>query len=267
MILYILIILIIMVLISAIVVILNMKKPNKRYSCHVINLDKNITRMKRFYESYSKSDLSSILLTRFKAINGNSIDIRYYVTSDAYNQIMNSEKTGYRQHHYELTKGGVGCFLSHASLYKKLNSDVNNDFYIIFEDDAYIPIKVIKKIEFIIENAPKDWDIILFGSLREVLSEKNMFYDKVKVWWGLFGYAINKRGAKKFLDVYRKNKIDKQIDSMLSLMIIEDDLNVYSPHIHVITHNSDGTDIQLPIQKDPMVNPYMYKNVELFSDF
>lgn len=246
--------------------ILFLKKNDKRYICHVINLDKNILRMKRFYNSYNKSDLSEIPLKRFSAINGNDIDLKYYVTYDAYIQILNSEKTGYRDHHYELTRGAVGCFLSHASLFKQLCSDVDNDYYVIFEDDAHIPLKVIKKMEFIVQNAPKDWDVILFGSIREVLFEKNLFYDKVKAFWGNHGYAINKKGCKKFMDVYRKNKIDKQIDSMMSLMTIKNNLIIYSPHMHLITSNSDGTDIQLPIRDNPMVNPYLYKDIELFEN-
>lgn len=254
-------------LITLIVIFLLKKKYKIKYKCYVINLIKNTDRMETFYSYYYKSDIRKLTLERFNAIDGKLIDIKKYVTSDAYEQILNSERTGYRKHHYELTKGAVGCFLSHASLFEKLYNDPEYDYYIIFEDDVHIPSKVLDKINFIINNAPRDWDILLLGSLREILLEKNVFYDKIKSWWGLFGYVINKKASQKFLDVYKRGKIDKQIDSMLSLMVIENNLNVYSPHIHVISHNSVGTDIQLPIQNDNTVNPYMYKNIELFSDF
>jgi len=249
-----------------------MKKETELFSSkvksYVINLEKNTERLKSFLNSYESSDINIIPLERFNAINGRNVNLEKYVTTDAYDQILSAEKNGYRLRHYELTRGAVGCFLSHTMIYKKLVDDSNHEVYLVFEDDSYIPPNVIKAIQFYIENAPFDWDIILFGVLREIIDEKGKYFDKIKTWWGLFGYAINKQGANKFLnELSSEKKIDKQIDSMMSMMVQEKKLNVYSTSIHLIKHDSDGTDIQLPIKVQADINPYRYDDVELYMNF
>ena len=232
----------------------------------VINLDKNIERLTSFMEYYTSSDLTAIPIERFAAINGKQIDISKYVSDIAYKQIMDAEKNGYRMRHYELTRGAVGCFLSHTSLYNKLLKDPKNTYYLIFEDDARVPPVCLDIVQSYVENAPEDWDILLYGVLRKVITARNSSYDKVRVWWGLFGYVINKQGAKKIIDyLHENNKIDKQIDSMLSLMIIEDKLNVYSTRDQIINHNPENslTDIQLPIKLAKDVDPFKYENITL----
>lgn len=231
----------------------------------VINLDKNVNRLNRFLKSYRSSDLSEVPLYRFNAIRGKSLDLKNYVTDKAYDQIVSAENNGYRLRHYELTRGAVGCFLSHTKLYEQLLEDKNCDFYIIFEDDSIVPPHVINEMRYFVEHAPQDWDMLVFGVIREVVSASNTYYKKVKSWWGLFGYIINKRGAKKFIDEYNATgrKIDKQIDSMMSLMIVQNKLNVYSTKITLIKHNSDGTDIQLPVKVASNIDPFKYEGIEL----
>jgi GR25 family glycosyltransferase involved in LPS biosynthesis len=244
------------------------KKFSKKTKSFVINLEKNADRLARFTDSYDESDINIIPLERFNAVNGKTLELQKYVTDKAYDQINSAETNGYRLRHYELTRGAVGCFMSHTTLYKKLLDDREHDFYLIFEDDAFVPQSVIKPLQLYLDNAPYDWDIIVFGVIREVIDQKGKLFDKVKTWWGLFGYAINKKGAKKFVnELNQKKRIDKQIDSMMSMMIQEKKLNVYSSSVHLIKHDSDGTDIQLPIKLQSDINPYNYENVELYTDF
>lgn len=244
----------------------SIKSFSKSTKCFVINLEKNTDRLQRFLEGYTKSDINSITLERFNAINGKEVDLVEYVTPLAYDQIISAETNGYRLRHYELTRGAIGCFLSHVSLYNRLLDDSNHDFYLIFEDDAVVPANVIKKLQYLIKKAPDNWDILVFGVIREVISEPGEIFDKVKTWWGLFGYAINKKGAKRIVDEFNNTKIDKQIDSMMSMMINENNLDVYSSTIHLISHNSDDTDIQLPIQIADNIDPYKYEDIELYTN-
>lgn len=237
--------------------------------CFVINLDRNYKRLHLFLNSYNNSDITAIELKRFSAIDGKTVDIKKYVTDDAFQQIDSAETNGYRLRHYELTRGAVGCFLSHTSLYNELVNDNDNDIYIIFEDDAKLPKQCISKIIFFIENAPADWDILLFGTIRQVISHRSPLYDKVLSWWGLYGYAINKKGANKFLtELALSGKIDKQIDSIMSYIVHEKKLNVYSSRIQFINHNADGTetDIQLPVRISKNIDPFKYGQVELFQE-
>jgi len=240
----------------------------KKIKSFVINLTKNKNRLNIFVNNYMKSDIYIISLERLNAINGKEIDIKLFVTDEAYNQISNAEKYGYRLRHYELTRGAVGCFLSHTSLFYKLLSERDDiEYYLIFEDDAIIYPKFIELLYKLLVNSPDDWDIILLGTIREVVSQESTLYNKIDTWWGMHGYIINKRGAKKIIDeINKKNKIDQQIDGMISLMCKNNKLNVYATKVNFVNQLHSGTDIQLPIKIFNDINPFLYKNIELFSD-
>lgn len=236
----------------------------KNTQSYVINLEKNSDRLASFVDRYEKSDMSLIPLQRFNAVYGKDLDLKPLVTEEAYKQIMYAETNGYRLRHYELTRGAVGCFLSHMTLYNKLLDDQNKNFYIIFEDDTIVPPKVIDKVELYIKHAPEDWDILLFGTIRQVVTHQNPLYYKVKSWWGLFGYAIKKEGADKFIKEYdSQGLIDKQIDSMMSMMAVENKLNVYSTRHALFTTDGSITEIQLPVKLAKNIDPFKYEGVAL----
>ena len=245
---------------------ISLLKLNKS-KCFVINLEKNTARLDNFLDSFNHSDLSPMGVQRFNAILGKNIDLKQYVTERAYTQIISAEKNGYRLRHYELTRGAVGCFLSHTALYKKLLNDPDADQYIIFEDDAYIPPDTLTRIVFLLENAPKEWDILMFGVIRGVPVAVGEIFTQLKTWWGLYGYVINKKGAKKFMDEFNQHMIDMQIDSLMSLMAVEDRFNAYASRYHIIKHNASGTDIQLPVRLALDVDPYLYDDVELYKNY
>jgi GR25 family glycosyltransferase involved in LPS biosynthesis len=232
----------------------------KHTKCWVINLPKNTDRLERFKNYYNKSDIKQLEFERFEAINGKEIDINQFVTEKALTQIQASENTGYRLKHYELTRGAVGCFLSHMTLYEKLLEDPNHDLYIIFEDDVVFASNFLKPAYNTIQYAPKDWDLITFGAIREDIDSMTLNYIKYRVFWGLFGYAINKKGAKKIVDEYKSRHIDMQIDSLMSVMSIEKRFNVYGITNKLAWHGrSMGTDIQLPVKKVSNIDPFDFE--------
>lgn len=240
-----------------------------RSRCFVINMEKNKGRLHMFMARYYSSDMSENMRTieRFNAINGKELELKNYVTDEAFKQISQAESSGYRLRHYELTRGAVGCFMSHTTLYKKLIADDSCDFYCIFEDDAKIPDKVMDMLVTYMSHAPAGWDMIVFGSIRQVISAQNDFFNKVQSWWGLFGYVISKNGAKKFVNELARqdNKINMQIDSMMSMMCIEGKFDVYSTRKAFIGHNAEGTetDIQLPVKLAKDIDPLKYGSVAL----
>ena len=239
----------------------------KKSKCFLINMDKNKERLNLFMSRFYSSDLSEYMqIERFKAINGKELDIQGLVTEQAYKQIMQAENNGYRMRHYELTRGAVGCFMSHTTLYHKLLKDNSVDFYIIFEDDAKIPPKVMDVLVTYMKNAPPNWDMIVFGSIRQVISAQNDMFNKIQSWWGVFGYAISKSGAKKFVDELAINpKIDMQIDSLMSMMCVEGKFDVYSTRKPFIGHNAEGmdSDIQLPVKLKEGTDPFKYEGISL----
>lgn len=232
-------------------------KHTLKTKCLVINLPHNEDRLIQFKKQYDSSDLSHLPLEVFVGVDGKKIEIKEYVTADAYAQIMGTEQTGYRLRHKDLTRGGVGCYLSHISIYKQLLEDPDYDFYIIFEDDAVFNTDVLKYIQYIMSKTPKDWNLILFGRIRCKCEKVSAIYERARYFWGLFGYAINKEGARRVIDHYEKTGIDMQIDSAMSKMSQNDELVVYGVSRDIISQDSRYvSNIQKPIKKSKDVDPF-----------
>ena len=240
----------------------NLAKRKLNTKCWVINLPKNKQRLQRFTYFYNQSDISKLPLETFSAIKGRELDAEKYLSFESYKVLLESEKQKYRTKHYQLTRGAIGCYLSHTTIYKKLINDPKYNYYIIFEDDAAILPKVLNKLETAITYAPADWDMILFAPIMEVISEKTVLFKKYETFWGLCAYVINKKGAKKFIKEFNARPISMQIDSKMSLMIMQDKLNVYGYRDTMTWHDrSMGTDIQMQLKKIPNINPFYIEDL------
>ena len=233
---------------------------NLKYRTFVINMDKDVERYNKIASYYHNSDLSELPLERYSAVVGKNVEPSDWLTDDAisdFNQVLNN---GHRTHHYQLTYGGIGCFLSHYNLAKQLLSEKKNvDAYIVFEDDTAIPRNLLSHIEKNISELPEDWDYLLFYTIRangEPITNK---LNKLKSFWGLNGYIINKKGARKLVEETNANKIDGQIDSYLSRMIQQNKMNVYATKRLLVKSNAQDTNIQVILKPLKGVNPYDFK--------
>lgn len=257
-----LMILVIVFIISIITYIALKHRAQASIKCWVINLDKNKDRLDRFMQYYNDSDLKQYELERFQAIYGKELDIEKYVTAKAYEDLLVNEKNNHRTKHYQLTRGAVGCYLSHSTLYEKLLKDDKHDYYFIFEDDAAVLPKVADRINLAIQKAPSDWDIILFSPIYEVEKHVGTYVREPEHFWGLIGYAINKKGAAQFIEEFHKKKISMQIDSKMTLMIQQKKLRVYIMNEKVIWHDRNIlTDIQMKVKDVPGIDPFVLEDV------
>lgn len=231
---------------------------------YVINLDKNIVRWDLIKSSYPHTDLAKIPVERFSAVVGKTVDTSIWLNDDGIAELIQVEKQGYRTRHYQLTRGGIGCFLSHYILAKKLLEDNVHDIYLIFEDDAGFPKNTLKQIKDTLDISPSNWDIILLGTHRVNGLPLNNFI-KVSAFWGLFGYLINKSGAKKLVESVDKTKIDAQLDTYMAWMAQKGNLNVYATKKAIVYDNNirRDTDIQMRLVEMRGVDPYIYKNCKV----
>ncbi len=233
-----------------------------KMKCFVINLDKNIYRWNLIKHAYPSTDLVDIPIDRFSAVIGKEVDIDVWLNKEGLAELKQVESDGYRTRHYQLTRGGIGCFLSHYTLAKQLIDDPHNEIYFILEDDAGLPKAPLKNIKEYLEISPNDWDIILFGTHR-VLGLPLTNFIKVSAFWGTHGYIINKKGAKKLVDSVNLTKLDAQIDTYMAWMAQKGELNIYATkkHIIVLNNTSNQSDIQMQLIEKKNVDPYIYKGL------
>ncbi|XP_043576371.1 procollagen galactosyltransferase 2 isoform X1 [Chiloscyllium plagiosum] len=123
-----------------------------------------------------------------------------------------------------LTKGEVGCFLSHYSIWKEV-VDRNLSKAVVFEDDvrfeAYFKRKLVRLLREI-ENVGLNWDLIYLG--RKQVNPKqeeasanvqNLVVAEYSYW--TLAYAISQQGAKKLIDSDPLKKI-LPVDEFLPIM-------------------------------------------------
>jgi GR25 family glycosyltransferase involved in LPS biosynthesis len=240
----------------------NFESREENIKAFYINLEKNSKRKNDFVTSYYNSDLNVIPLTRFPAILGRNVDVNLWLKADAIQELLITELTGERTHHYQLTYGGVGCFLSHYTLAKQLLEDNSAKYYLIFEDDISFVKNTINPINYYLSNAPDDWDILYFANTRRINYTTHGQFYKPTGFWGTQSYIINKKGAKKLIEEVQREKIDGQIDAYLSRMIQQHKINIYitDRNLTYNTDHSNSSDIQYRLQRSlSNINPFNYK--------
>ena len=229
------------------------------FKAFVINLDKDRIKQQNFVKSYHNSDMNHIPLKRFPAVNGKNVITDKWLTSSSTAELKSVLNRGFRTHHYQLTPGAIGCFISHYNLAKQLLHDKSTESYLIFEDDISINPYAHRKIKKLLHYAPRDWDIITFHTHRILSNPVNKHFTKIDGFWGTTMYLIHKRGAKKFVDYVDKHLIDGQVDAYLSKMGQQGLINIYSSKSHLCTNVAQDTNIELKIIPSPGQNPFLYQ--------
>lgn len=159
-----------------------------------------------------------------------------------------------------LTRGGIGCALSHRKTYEKIVND-NISSALILEDDITIDDSFNEKLEILNKNISQDYDILFLGyhdtSIKYFNKEINQYYTKPNKLYGLFGYIVTNKGAKKLLDIF---PITLQIDSEIPNHFNKINAYAVTPNNRIIfsdqssIHTKFGTDIQ--IRTDNKQNEY-----------
>lgn len=228
---------------------------------YLLNMKQNMDRLYRFLNAFNKSDLKDSYLERIEGINGKKINIRNFVDEKSYFKILKAEKKGYRLYHYELTRGAVGCYLSHLKIYRNV-AEQDQEFAMIFEDDVkIIKPNLLHEINNVLSSIPSDWDILLLGCVCFVCGKFVTYYD-VNRYFLMHGYLIKKSSAKKILHLLENELIKQQIDAKLSDMAEKGLIKIYCLRDKLAVQWNMGTTIQLPVKTIKGLNPFdpLYDN-------
>jgi GR25 family glycosyltransferase involved in LPS biosynthesis len=222
---------------------------------YLINMSKNQDRYKRFKKSFAKTDMSDIGFKRIEGVNGRLLDLNEYLSDESHKKIIKAEKNGYRKYHYELTRGAVGCYLSHLNCYKEIATQ-KEEYGIIFEDDVKIlKPNLLNDINTVIELIPSDWDILLLGCVCFVCGKSSQYYD-VNRYFLMHGYIVKKSSARKILHILENEPIEQQIDAKFSDLTEKGLLKIYCLRNKLAVQWDMGTNIQLPVKNIDGVNPF-----------
>lgn len=222
---------------------------------YLINLERNTDRLNFFIEQYLQSDLKNKQFNRINAVDGKKIDIQDYVSPRAYKEIKEIEKTGYRTKHYQLTRGAIGCYLSHISAYTAI-ANGDKPYGLVFEDDVRIKPNIWKKLNEFLLTIPNNWDLLLNSCYCISCTKTEVYYDVKRFFW-MHCLLLKKETAKKILEHLQNKLIEQQIDSELSDIASDGLIKIYCLKESLATQgNHFSTDIQMPLKIVSGTNPY-----------
>ena len=203
------------------------KKKYNIQKIFVVNLNRRIDRLKHFKSRYN----FNIKLNRIEAVDGRDLNIDELFKNNIIGEYGYNSLKNYRKFHHELThNGSVGCYLSHYNIWKSIyDKDKRSRNYIIFEDDTILTDMTLDDISKRINKLPDDWDIYLLSSphfcyLKELIG-KNLY--KVKRFFLTSAYIITKKCVEKIFNTNTIFPINQQIDSYLSELATDRNLNIY----------------------------------------
>jgi len=224
------------------------------WDMYVINLDRAQKRLDSFLQMLSTTDLSGQPVIRLKAIDGHVLNLEDYVTDAALREILDAERLGYRQRHYELTRGAVGCYLSHMNAWHRmLESDQQS--IMICEDDAVLSKNIRADLNSCLKTIPNAWDILLLGYWC-VQCNRHAGWRNMHRFFGLHCYLIKREAVTK-IESYCGTRIGQQLDSMLSDMCMEGRLVVYGVEEKLAMQAGSGSTVQMPMKSKSGVDPWM----------
>lgn len=166
-------------------------------SIYFINLDKRPKKRGRLEADLGPLKKLTGDIIRVRAIDGatlSSIDSRI-VGAEGADDLNRAAKT----FGLSLTKGAIGCALSHKKVWEEV-AETKKARVLILEDDAVILPTFVRTIPKIIAELPEKWDILYLGSGQyEIEKRVSPHLARPSRLYGLFGYVVNWRGARRLL--------------------------------------------------------------------
>jgi GR25 family glycosyltransferase involved in LPS biosynthesis len=212
---------------------------------YYINLEHRTDRKEHVEKEISKIGFKGPV-ERINAAFGKNMDNQYVPKNLFTNEAIEATKRKTDITNTQtMTKGGMGVAMSQRWVYEKVLTGAE-DYALILEDDITIPDGFMKKIEDTIKKI-KYYDILWLGyHVKDNLSVGKEFDIPEKI-WGLFGYIINKKAAKRMIEMYPitlqlDTEIPKVFPDLVVLALKEDARLVLSPLSEEATQF--GSDIQ-----------------------
>lgn len=167
------------------------------YKIYCINLKRRTDRKENIIKLFESENITNYEF--YEAIDGNTIS-------------QDDPSLSLFKHSWRLRKGAVGCAMSHYNLWKNLLSDMDNNYYVIVEDDIKLGPDFKMNLGKILDRMTAEITLVLFGvtvsSIKYEETRKTYLHDtsytlhpleRDLYCGGAFGYVITKYAAAKLI--------------------------------------------------------------------
>ena len=190
-------------------------------NCYVISM-RDEKRLENIKNNQAKLKFK---INVFDAVNGSEINL-----NDVTDPII---EDGYKpSDDNKIRKREIGCYLSHYNIYKKIESETQTGYTIIFEDDFLINVDDFEEqiVNSLKDLETHDFDIIyIFNhskNIGEPVNQNICKIDKNKNLWGTCAYIVNNKNINKILN--ETKILNAQIDYRLQESIKHDKLTAFT---------------------------------------
>jgi GR25 family glycosyltransferase involved in LPS biosynthesis len=253
---------------------------------YIINLEKHIDRKKDCIKNINNIDnkiLGEIIF--YKAINGNKINFNDLKKK---NIKIRKEWKDFLSNR-SLTKGELGCALSHYNIWQKV-ADSNSKCTYIMEDDINFHEDFNKKLkELLLELKKIEWDFCFLD--RKLMYGEDIYIDKsvnlIKPGYSFWlnSYLINANGARKLINTnflqriipvdeyvpmmyYKSNQIVNEIGDRIYPEEFMNNYNNYDKYNKLIAYSSKNEltyiRYEYDFKRSSTENSEEIKNIENF---
>lgn len=239
-------------------------------SIYYINLKKSTNRNNNIIQQFNKHNYKDY--HRIEAVLGKNIKSNQGI----YN--YDNHLLHYNIHErHNLSNNEIATVLSHYFAIKK--AYLNNKKLAIFAEDDIILDKINdlkKEINDIINNAPKDFQIIKVGSNNPAICEKlliryrnnKLYANRLKIHhnWGAFFYIMNRKGMEWFINKFEINSvftIDKNCPFAVADYIIFTNPKTYTYTKPIIYCDETSTLIHKNVKNKQIQAMNIIKNYKL----
>uniref|UniRef100_A0A8C1RAG6 Procollagen galactosyltransferase 2-like n=2 Tax=Cyprinus carpio TaxID=7962 RepID=A0A8C1RAG6_CYPCA len=196
----------------------------------LINLKRRLDRRERMLNTMAVLGLEATLVD---AVDGKALNTSHL-------QALGIEMMpGYKDPYSDrvLTRGEIGCFLSHHFTWKQV-VERRLQHVLVLEDDVRFEPQFKKRLQTIMEDVEKaqlNWDLIYVGRKRMQVAQPEVSVEGVNnlveadySYWTL-GYALSQQGAKKLLAALPFGKM-LPVDEFLPVMFNKHPNTAYMSH-------------------------------------
>uniref|UniRef100_A0A672H7F2 Procollagen galactosyltransferase 2-like n=1 Tax=Salarias fasciatus TaxID=181472 RepID=A0A672H7F2_SALFA len=196
----------------------------------LINLQRRSDRRERMLTSLAVLGIDAVLT---EAVDGKALN------SSRLRELGIDMLPGYRDPHSDrqLTRGEVGCFLSHHSIWKQVVQQELQQV-LVLEDDVRFEPRFHSRLVAVMENieaAGLDWDLIYVGRKRLQAKQPEVRVEGVRnlvrpgySYWTL-GYILSLEGARKLMNANPLSKM-LPVDEFLPVMFNKHPKEEYMQH-------------------------------------
>ena len=216
------------------------------YKTFVVNLDRNGHLWERAVnELQAKSPFlaRNTSLERKSAYDGQSLQFHTLVSQDILTkgEATRIEKDSHNRRAavqaVTLTKGAVGCALSHIDIWRKAAEASPNELFVVLEDDVRLHYDFDAHFELAMAIVPDDFSVLYLGTqyyanrkaVKTVTGTDKVSLTLEKLTgnnYGTFGYVISPKGASKLLENVFPLKV--QVDSYMISKVESGELDAYT---------------------------------------